>query len=80
MSIDQIIPLAVIVGAFVLFAVVLAWKDYRTQQAMALKKDDKRISRGCPRFRIRSAVLHCANSGRRARRPRYGQTRPCHPL
>ena len=41
MSIDQIIPLAVIVGAFVLFAVVLAWEDYRTQQAMALKKDDK---------------------------------------
>ena len=41
MSIDQIIPLAVIAGAFVLFAVVLAWEDYRTQQAMALKKDDK---------------------------------------
>jgi len=41
MSIDQIIPLAVIVGAFVLFAVVLAWEDYRTQQAMAFKKDDK---------------------------------------
>jgi hypothetical protein len=41
MSIDQIIPLAVIVGAFVLFGVVLAWEDYRTQQAMALKKDDK---------------------------------------
>ena len=40
MSIDQIIPLAVIVGAFVLFAAVLAWEDYRTQQAMALKKDD----------------------------------------
>ena len=41
MSIDQIIPLAVIVGAFGLFAVVLAWEDYRTQQAIALKKDDK---------------------------------------
>jgi len=41
MSIDQIIPLAGIVGAFVLFAAVLAWEDYRTQQAMALKKDDK---------------------------------------
>jgi hypothetical protein len=41
MSIDQIIPLAVIVGAFVLFAAVLAWEDYRTQQARALKKDDK---------------------------------------
>ena len=41
MSIDQIIPLAVIVGAFVLFAVVLAWEDHCTQQAMALKKDDK---------------------------------------
>jgi hypothetical protein len=41
MSIGQIIPLAVIVGAFLLFAVVLAWEDYRTQQAMASKKDDK---------------------------------------
>ena len=41
MSIDQIIPLTVIVGAFVLFAAVLAWEDYRTQQAIALKKDDK---------------------------------------
>ena len=41
MSIDQIIPLVVIVGAFVLFAAVLAWEDYRIQQAMALKKDDK---------------------------------------
>ena len=41
MSIDQIIPLAGIVGAFFLFAAVLAWEDYRTQQAMALKKDDK---------------------------------------
>jgi hypothetical protein len=41
MSIDQIIPLAVIVGAFALFAAVLAWEDYRTQQATALKKDDK---------------------------------------
>jgi hypothetical protein len=41
MSIGQIIPLAVIVGAFLLFAVVLAWEDYRTQQAMASKKDNK---------------------------------------
>jgi hypothetical protein len=41
MSIDQIIPLAVIAGAFILFAVVLAWEDYRTQQAMALKKNDR---------------------------------------
>ena len=40
MSIGQIIVLAAIVGAFVLFAVVLAWEDYRSQ-AMALKKDDK---------------------------------------
>jgi hypothetical protein len=41
MSLDQIIPLAAIVGAFVLFTVVLIWKDYRTQQAIGLKKDDK---------------------------------------
>ena len=41
MSIGQIVILAAIVGAFVLFAAVLAWEDYRIQQAMALKKDDK---------------------------------------
>jgi uncharacterized protein YpmB len=41
MSLDQTIPLAAIVGAFVLFTVVLIWEDYRTQQAMALKKNDK---------------------------------------
>jgi len=41
MSIGQIVVLAAIVGAFVLFAAVLAWEDYRIQQAMALKKDDK---------------------------------------
>jgi hypothetical protein len=41
MSIGQIIVLAVIVGAFALFAAVLAWEDYRTQQAIASKKDDK---------------------------------------
>ena len=39
MWLDQIIPLAAIVGAFVLFTAVLVWEDYRTQQAVALKKD-----------------------------------------
>ena len=37
MSIEQIIALAGIVTAFVLFAAVLAWGDY-TVHAMALKK------------------------------------------
>ena len=32
MSIGQIIVLAAIVGAFVLFAAVLAWGDYRAQE------------------------------------------------
>jgi len=32
MSIGQIVVLAVIVGAFVVFAAVLGWGDYRTQQ------------------------------------------------
>jgi hypothetical protein len=41
MSLEQIIPLAAIIGAFVLFTVVLIWEDYRTQQAIVLKKDDK---------------------------------------
>jgi hypothetical protein len=38
MSIDQIIPLAGIVTAFVLFAAVLAWRDYTVQHATAFKK------------------------------------------
>jgi hypothetical protein len=41
MSIEQIISLAGIVTAFVLFAAVLAWGDYTVQHAMALKKKDK---------------------------------------
>ena len=32
MSIGQIIVLTAVVGAFVVFAVVLAWGDYRAQQ------------------------------------------------
>jgi hypothetical protein len=44
MSIDQIIPWAGIVSAFVLFAAVLAWGDYSAQHAMALKKEDKRAA------------------------------------
>jgi hypothetical protein len=34
MSIGQIIVLTAIVGAFVVFAVVLAWGDYRAQPLM----------------------------------------------
>jgi hypothetical protein len=41
MSIGEIIFLTAVVGAFVFFMVVLAWGDYRVQQAMALKKEDK---------------------------------------
>jgi hypothetical protein len=41
MSSGQIIVLAAVIGAFVLFAVVLGWVDYRSQQTTALKKDDK---------------------------------------
>jgi hypothetical protein len=41
MSIEQIISLAGIVTAFVLFAAVLAWGDYTVQHAMVLKKKDK---------------------------------------
>jgi hypothetical protein len=32
MSIGQIIVLSAVIGAFVVFAVVLAWGDYRAQQ------------------------------------------------
>jgi hypothetical protein len=34
MSIGQIIVLATIVGAFVVFAAVLGWGDYRAQQTV----------------------------------------------
>ena len=42
MSIDQIVPLAVIVGAFVLFAAVLAWGDYRAQELARRIRDRER--------------------------------------
>jgi hypothetical protein len=60
MSIGQIVVLAAIVGAFVLFAAVLAWGDYRAQQLarricdrnrkeaamVALKQSDKSAATG----------------------------------
>ena len=42
MSIGQIIVLAAIVGAFVLFAVVLVWVDYRGQQVVHRTRDRDR--------------------------------------
>jgi len=42
MSIGQIIVLAAIVGAFVLFAAVLAWGDYRAQQSARRIRDQDR--------------------------------------
>jgi len=42
MSIGQIIVLAVIVGTFVVFAAVLGWGDYRTQQLTRRIRDRDR--------------------------------------
>lgn len=42
MSIGQIIVLAAIVGAFVLFAAVLAWGDYRAQELARRIRDRDR--------------------------------------
>jgi hypothetical protein len=42
MSIGQIIVLATIVGAFVLFAAVLAWGDYRAQELARRIRDRDR--------------------------------------
>lgn len=43
MSIGQIIVLAAIVGAFVLFAVALGWGDYRAQRlARRIRERDRR--------------------------------------
>ena len=43
MSIGQVIVLAAIVGAFVLFAVTLGWGDYRAQQlARRIGETDRR--------------------------------------
>ena len=42
MSIGQMIVLAAVIGAFVLFAVVLAWGDYRAQQlAGRIRESDR---------------------------------------
>jgi hypothetical protein len=45
MSIGQIIVLAAIVGAFVLFAAVLAWGDYRAQELARRIRDRDRKER-----------------------------------
>jgi hypothetical protein len=42
MSMGQIIVLTAVVGAFVLFAVVLAWRDYRAQQLTRRIRDQDR--------------------------------------
>ena len=39
MSIGQIVVLAAIVGAFVMFATALAWSDYRAQQSARRVRD-----------------------------------------
>ena len=39
MSMGQIIVLTAVIGAFVLFAVVLAWGDYRAQQIAGRIRD-----------------------------------------
>ena len=39
MSIGQIIVLTAVIAAFVLFAVVLAWGDYRAQQTARRTRD-----------------------------------------
>ena len=39
MSMGQIVVLAAVVGAFVLFAAVLAWGDYRAQQVARRIRD-----------------------------------------
>ncbi len=45
MSIGQVIVLAAIVGAFVLFAVTLAWGDYHTQRMVRrIRERDRGIS------------------------------------
>ena len=43
MSIGQIIVLTVVVGAFVVFAAVLGWGDYRAQQlARRVRRPDRK--------------------------------------
>ncbi len=39
MSMGQIVVLAAVVGAFVLFAAILAWGDYRAQQRARRVRD-----------------------------------------
>ena len=46
MSIGQIVVLAVIVGAFVVFAAVLGWGDYRTLRRIRDRGDQKARKKG----------------------------------
>ena len=49
MSIGQIVVLTAVVGAFVLFAIMLAWGDYRAQQlARRIRDRDQKQTAPAP--------------------------------
>jgi len=64
MSIGQIIVLAVIVGAFVLFAAVLAWGDYRAQElARRIRDRDRKDAAMAAAMALKKADKSAVASG-----------------
>jgi len=64
MSIGQIIVLAVIVGAFVLFAAVLAWGDYRAQEpARRIRHRDRKDAAMAAAMALKKADKSAVASG-----------------
>jgi len=64
MSIGQIIVLAAIVGAFVLFAAVLAWGDYRAQElARRIRDRDRKDAAMAAAMALKKADKSAVASG-----------------
>ena len=64
MSIGQTIVLAVIVGAFVLFAAVLAWGDYRAQElARRIRDRDRKDAAMAAAMALKKADKSAVASG-----------------
>jgi len=82
MSIGQIIVLAVIVGAFVLFAAVLAWGDYRAQGlARRIRDRDRKepsVAASAMALMKASKSAAAASGPAQARWPQPSDDRPQH--
>jgi TRAP-type uncharacterized transport system fused permease subunit len=78
MSIGQIIVLTAVVGAFVLFAAVLAWGDYRAQQLACRIRDRDRKEAAMDALKQTGKSAAAASGTAQARWPQRSNDRLQH--